>query len=122
LLTTSTSYASLLASSLTAGNLTTLNELIAYTISPQPSSDTCDTYFSGVLSALTSKGNCAADLAKGSITSVAKETWAGVGNYEVMREASALTDPDTGSYCYLQAVASTTPDDLYLWSIPSGAS
>lgn len=121
LLTTSSSFASLLSDSLEAGNLTTINELIAYTSSPGLGSDTCDQYFSGVLSALSSKSNCAADLGKGMTnTAIAKEAQAGVGNYKLMRQASVIVDPDTGKYCYLQAVASSTPDDLYLWSIPSG--
>lgn len=120
LLTTSTSYASLLSKSLASGNLTTLNNLVSYVSSPQPSSDQCDDYFTGVLSALNSKGNCAYDLSQGTSSSIAREAQAGMGNYALMRKAAGITDPDTGKYCYLQAVASTTPDDLYLWSIPSG--
>lgn len=123
LLTTSTSYASLLSSSRSKGDLETLNQLLAYTSSPQPGSETCDQYFSGVLSGLNAKSNCAADLAKGTVAKgIGKEVQAGIGNYKLMREASALADPDTARYCYLQAVASPTPDDLYLWSLPSGIS
>ena len=123
LLMTSTSYASLLSTSRSSGDLATLNQLVAYTSSPQPSSEQCDNYFSGVITALKAKNNCAADLAKGSpARGIAKEVQAGVASYKLMREASALTDPDTGGYCYLQAVASPTPDDLYLWSLPAGIS
>lgn len=64
------------------------------------------------------RSNCAADLANK--TPIAMTTKAGIGNYEVIRRASALTDPMTGKYCYLQAVMDDRPDDLYLWSIPAG--
>ena len=46
----------------------------------------------------------------------------GLGNYEVMRGAGELVDPDAGEYCYLQATADGRPDDMYLWSIPAGIS
>jgi hypothetical protein len=39
-----------------------------------------------------------------------------------MRRAAAITDPDTGKYCYLQAITDASPDDLYLWSLPAGVS
>lgn len=123
LLTTSTSYASLLSSSRASGSLDTLNQLLAYTSSPQPSSDTCDQYFSGVYTALSAKANCAADMPKtGATQAVAKDIKTGVGNYQLMRQAAAITDPDTGKYCYLQAITNSSPDDLYLWSLPAGVS
>lgn len=123
LLTTSTSYASLLSSSRASGSYDTLNELLAYTSSPQPSSDTCDQYFSGMYTALSAKNNCAADMPKtGSTKAVAKDIKTGVGNYQLMRQAAAITDPDTGKYCYLQAITNSSPDDLYLWSLPAGVS
>jgi hypothetical protein len=118
LLTTSTSYASLLSASLAQGDLTKINQLVAYTASPSPGTDTCDKYFAGVLSALDAKGNCAGDLAQAK--AVALDAQLGVGNYKLIREASTITNPDTGKYCYLEALASTAPDDLYLWSLPSG--
>ena len=120
LLTTSTSYGQLLSQSLSSGNLSAINRLIAYSSSPQPSSAQCDDYFSGVLSAMTAEGNCANDLEASS--GIAKEAQAGIGSYKAVREASALVNPDTGVYCYLEAVASPKPDDLYLWSIPASIS
>lgn len=118
LLTTSTSYSTLLSDAITSSNFTTLNNLISYTSSPQPDSAQCDDYFSGILKAMSDKNNCAADLA--SRTPIAMTTRYGVGNYQVIREASGLTDPTTGKWCYLEAVADERPDDLYLWSIPAG--
>ncbi|ODN94197.1 hypothetical protein L198_05048 [Cryptococcus wingfieldii CBS 7118] len=120
LLTTSSAYATLVSTALSSGNYTHLNELVGYTSSPQPSSDTCESYMEGVMTALTSKSNCASDIS--SNLAVVKKTKLGVGNYKVMKEAEALVDTDTGSYCYLEAIASEKPDDLYLWGLPGGIS
>lgn len=68
-----------------------------------------------------SKANCAGDLGKSNVV-VAKEAQIGFGNYDVMRKAAGLVDPDTGIYCYLEAIASSQPDDLYLWALPAGIS
>ena len=116
LLTTSTSYSTMIAHALTTSDFSALNALIAYT----SSTGDCDAYFSGVLSAIGTKANCAVDLSVKTGNAVAEETRTAVGNYRLVREASAITDPDTGVYCYLEAVASDRPDDLYLWSLPSG--
>jgi hypothetical protein len=72
----------------------------------------------GVLSDMGGKSNCQADIAAKKI--VALEAKIGVGTYAVVRQAENLIDPDTGVYCYLEALASDRPDDLYLWSLPQG--
>lgn len=120
LLTTSTAYSSIVAKALASGNYTTLNDLVAYTSSPQPSIDQCETFMSGVMTALTSKSNCASDISK-NVPVAIKTKW-GVGNYRVMREAESLVNKDTGVFCYIEAVASERPDDLYLWGLPGGIS
>lgn len=75
---------------------------------------------SGVMTALTSKSNCASDISK-NVPVAIKTKW-GVGNYQVMREAESLINKDTGVFCYIEAVASERPDDLYLWGLPGGIS
>jgi len=62
-------------------------------------------------------GNCGNDLEGGNV--VVEEAEVGVGNYEVLRKASAVVDGD-GRFCYLKAVEDERPDDLYLWSLPAG--
>ncbi|WVR06953.1 hypothetical protein IAU60_003989 [Kwoniella sp. DSM 27419] len=119
LLTTSSGYSSLLSSTLTTGNYTSLNNLIAYTSSPQPSADACTAYMSDVLADSGAKSNCGTDMGK---VPVAKEAKIGIGNYAMMREAEGLVDYSTGRYCYLEALASGRPDDLYLWGLASGIS
>ncbi|WWD17193.1 hypothetical protein CI109_101631 [Kwoniella shandongensis] len=120
LLTTSTAYSTIVSTALTTGNYTTLNQLIAYTSTPQPGSEQCTTYMQGVLSTLSGKSNCGNDLSNGVL--VAKEAKIGIGNYEVMRVAEGLKNEDQGVYCYLQALREERPDDLYLWQLPCGIS
>jgi hypothetical protein len=74
----------------------------------------------GALSNLEGKSNCQTDITAEKV--VALETKTGIGNYGVMREVEQLTNPDSGVYCYLEALAADRPDDLYLWSIPAGIS
>ena len=118
LLSTSSSYSSLLTNSLAAANLTTLNELVAYAASPALGSDTCDAYMAGVATDLSAKGNCGTDIRNK--VAVGVDIWRGVGNDAVMRAAAGLEDAQ-GRYCYLDAVTRSGPDDLYLWSLPAGA-
>ncbi|WVQ72629.1 hypothetical protein IAR50_002188 [Cryptococcus sp. DSM 104548] len=120
LLTTSSAYATLVSTALSSGDYTQLNELVAYTSSPQPSGSVCESYMSGVMTALKSKSNCASDIS--SNLAIVKKTKLGVGNYKVMKEAEALVNEETGAYCYLEAIASEKPDDLYLWGLPGGIS
>jgi len=68
----------------------------------------------------TEKKHCAADLKERNPSAI--EVRNGLGNYEVMRGAGELVDPDEGEFCYLQAVADGRPDDMYLWSLPAGIS
>jgi hypothetical protein len=117
LLTTSTSFASLLAAA-PADGYATLNALLAYVASPQPSGAQCDAFLADAAREMAEKGRCDADL-RARVPS-ALEAQSGLGNAGVMRGAAGLRDPDTGAWCYLEAVASSRPDDLYLWALPSG--
>jgi hypothetical protein len=77
-------------------------------------------YFMGLETSFTEKKNCAADLKARNPSAI--EVRNGLGNYEVMRKAGELVDPDQGEYCYLQAAAAGRPDDMYLWALPAGIS
>lgn len=122
LLTTSTSFASLVASD----DYALLNDLLAYVSSPQPSSATCDDFMRDAYTKTGDKGACGGDLtqtqnqSKKAAGGAAVEARTGLGNYALMRVAASLKDPDEGVYCYLQAVESERPDDLYLWSLAAG--
>jgi len=119
LLTTSTSFRDIVRNG-PNDNYTDLNNLIAYTNSPKPGSKACQDYFTGLETSFTEKKHCAADLKERNPAAV--EVRNGLGNYEVMRGAGELVDPDGGEYCYLQATADGRPDDMYLWSLPAGIS
>ncbi|ORX35798.1 hypothetical protein BD324DRAFT_80651 [Kockovaella imperatae] len=119
LLTTSTSFANLVKSSLKTRNLTTLNDLLAYTTSPQPSIDTCVSFFQSTLSDLSSDSHCGNDLKDARVLAV--EFADGLANYNLMRKAAGLVSEETiGSHCYLEAITATSADDLYFWSLPAG--
>jgi hypothetical protein len=86
--------------------------------SPQPSSGACDDYMSAAYAKMGEKNTgCTADLTK---RGSAVDARMGLGSAGMMRKAAGLRNPDTGSWCYLEAVASERPDDLYLWSLPTG--
>ena len=119
LLTTSTTFSHLVSESIAKSNYTDLNALLAYVSSPLPAPDECDAYMASVLPSIGGKASCAADLASKTIGQVAMEAEMGIGNYKLVREAAALTDPNTGVYCYLEAISMNRPDDLYLWSLPA---
>lgn len=119
LLTTSTSFRDLVKSG-QEDDYATVNELLAYTKSPKPGIKECGDYFKGLEIGFAEKKHCAADLKERNPTAI--EIRNGLGNYEVMRQAGRLVDPDKGHYCYLEAVAAGRPDDMYLWSLPAGIS
>lgn len=117
LLTTSSGFNSRIQAAAQTHNYTYLNDLIAYTGSPQPSADTCDGYMTDFAKDLRRKQNCGSDQSN---TGVVMQARRGLGNYHVMRTAATLVHPETGVYCYIDALASSKPDDLYLWKLPSG--
>ena len=117
LLTTSTSFADLVQSSLSSGNLSTLNELLAYMSSPQPSWTGCAAYMQETLKELQGDARCGKDLVQGK--PLAQALAGGLGNYDIMRDAAGLRD-ESGGYCYLEAITAKKPDDLYIWSLPAG--
>jgi hypothetical protein len=118
LLTTSTGFASLLTTASNTGNYSTLNTLLAYVTSPRPSSEACDDYMRDAYWKMGEKHSaCAPDLKK---RSAAADAMAGLGSAGLMRRAAGLRNPETGKWCYLEAVANDRPDDLYLWGLPAG--
>ncbi|KAL1411413.1 hypothetical protein Q8F55_002369 [Vanrija albida] len=118
LLSTSSAYKNRVQDATGTGNWTFLNELIAYSHSPQPSPQGCDQAFTSILTAFADRANCGNDLSGGK--AVAKQAQTGIGNYALMRTASGLINPSTGVYCYLEALANVKPDDMYLWMLPAG--
>lgn len=118
LLSSSNGYKSEVATATKISDYTYLNDLLAYVNSPQPSSERCDQLFASYLPQFQDDANCGKDVAQRVPT--ARQARRGIGNYAVMREAAGIINPSTGVYCYLEAIASPRPDDLYLWMMPSG--
>ncbi|KAM0787730.1 hypothetical protein ACM66B_003788 [Microbotryomycetes sp. NB124-2] len=46
----------------------------------------------------------------------------GFQNYALMREAGCQVDDSTGRYCFAEACAAATPDQLYFYYLPEGTS
>ncbi|BEI85505.1 hypothetical protein CcaverHIS002_0509060 [Cutaneotrichosporon cavernicola] len=118
LLQTSNSYRTQITNARSSGNYSYLNELVAYAASPAPGSETCDQTFAGFAETMRDRTNCGSDLNSG--MPVARQARRGLSNYAAVRTAAGLVNPDTGSYCYLEAAASERPDDAYLWQLPMG--
>jgi hypothetical protein len=121
LLSASAAYNTIVLDSIRTGIYTYINDLVAYSSDPSPSPEQCDANYTLYYKQISEKSHCATELG-GSTNSkvVAKQAQRGLGNYQAMRTAASLLDPKTGVYCYLEAVASERPDDLYLWMLASG--
>jgi len=48
-------------------------------------------------------------------------SFSGFQTFGMMKKASALVSPDSGAYCYVEALASHQPADLFLWNLYTGA-
>lgn len=121
LLSASAAYKTLVLDATRTGNYTYLNNLVAYSSSPSPSPQECDNNYTHYYEQISAKANCAAELGGStSAKAVAKQAQRGLGNYQVMRTASSFVNPKTGRYCYIEALASDRPDDLYLWMLAAG--
>jgi hypothetical protein len=53
-------------------------------------------------------------------TELVQEALIGFQLYEPMRQAGCLINNSTNSYCFLEAVANSTPSDLYFYQLPYG--
>jgi len=51
---------------------------------------------------------------------MAVETLTALQAYQVMANAACLTDPTSNSYCFVDAVQSANPADLYYYQLPLG--
>jgi len=48
------------------------------------------------------------------------QTLASLQSYSLMRQVACLADQNTSTYCYVEAAGSSTPSDLYFYSLPFG--
>jgi hypothetical protein len=97
-------------------NLTLINAIIWGTCNTPPTAQSCGATMSSYLSQLNSV--CKNDLA--AENPVVLQAQIGFQSYTAMRTAACLPDPTTNAFCYIDALAATTPADLYFFGLPLG--
>ncbi|KAF8068795.1 hypothetical protein FPV67DRAFT_1356278, partial [Lyophyllum atratum] len=97
-------------------NLTLLNSVVWGTCNTNTAREQCVANMGWFAETL--KTACAQDLTDRNAMAVS--TLTDLQAYSVMRDAGCLTDPTTNTYCYLNAVRSPTPSDLYFYGLPLG--
>ncbi|TFK38075.1 hypothetical protein BDQ12DRAFT_120550 [Crucibulum laeve] len=95
-------------------NLTLMNTLIWGTCNTTPSFDQCVSNMGWFADTL--KSACAQDLKDQNTMAV--DTLLALQAYGLMRNTACLSDPTTSTYCYLNAVSSSNPSDLYYYTLP----
>lgn len=77
----------------------------------------CTTYLNSLAANLTESSNCGADYKLGN--SIVVQAYDGMIGYQPLYAASCLTDPDTGAYCYANAITNlTTTANVYFYYLP----
>jgi len=113
------SFALLLANSQAfaeESNYTAMNLILWGTCNTKPTVDECIIEMDNLATELRSE--CSADLQAGNALAVA--ALVGFSSYELYNEVACLINPRDNTYCYLEALADSSPDDLYFYSLPLG--
>jgi hypothetical protein len=97
-------------------NLTLLNDIIWGTCNTVEDDSDCQSIMRSYGSNL--QIQCKTEL--GQDFELVQEASVGFQLYEPMRQAGCLVDNSTNSYCFLEAVASASPSDLYFYQLPYG--
>ncbi|KZO94224.1 hypothetical protein CALVIDRAFT_539268 [Calocera viscosa TUFC12733] len=94
-------------------NLTTLTAIVGGTCVTDMSADQCGEVMDWHAEQIALDGNCGLDIdAQEALAVTALE---GFRSYRMMRTAGCLLNPVSSAYCYVEAVASLLPNDLYYW-------
>lgn len=99
-------------------NLTLLNSIVWGTCETTIPEDQCVANMSWFAQGL--KSACAKDLEEGNANAV--DALEGLQAYKLMRTAGCAVDPNTNTYCYINAVHNTNPSDVYYYNLPLGLS
>ncbi|KAI1107214.1 hypothetical protein F4804DRAFT_329503 [Jackrogersella minutella] len=82
---------------------------------------TCTNYLNDLAGKLISDDNCGQDYEKQN--AVVVQAYKGMKAYEELYGATCLTDPDTSTYCFVNAVTNlTTSSNVYLYNLPFNSS
>ncbi|KAI8962443.1 hypothetical protein F5Y11DRAFT_190405 [Daldinia sp. FL1419] len=83
--------------------------------------DSCITYLNDLADQLTLEANCGEDYNKRNDLVV--QAYKGMKSYEEVFGATCLYNPDTSTYCFVNAVTNqTTASNVYLYSLPFNSS
>ncbi|KAG9047228.1 hypothetical protein FS837_002750 [Tulasnella sp. UAMH 9824] len=99
-------------------NLTLLTSIIGGTCNTVRSVDDCLGTMGWLASEIQKDTVCGKDLKDQN--AMALEALNGFRNYQFMREAGCLINQRTNSYCFVDAVASSSPVDFYFYTLPLG--
>ncbi|CED82304.1 hypothetical protein [Phaffia rhodozyma] len=111
LLSTSSAFNQLIRS-----DLDSTTAVVRSTLDESIDGNECESYLNDVGKNL--RKGCQSDLDKGN--AIVNQALIGLGAYQMMRNASALLT-SSGAYCFVEALASAEPDDLYYWSLYTGS-
>jgi len=99
-------------------NLTELTAVLWGTCNTVPSEDTCVGIMDWMASQMLLPSICHDDLAQQNV--VALEAIYGFRSYKLFRQAGCLVNPRTNAYCFAEALAQTSPSDVYYYALPLG--
>jgi len=97
-------------------NLTALNAILWGTCNTDPSINECMANLDWFSSNM--RTTCSTDI--DAQNAMVLRALTGLDTYALLRNAACLPDPKTNSYCYVEAVHSTNPSDLYFYQLPLG--
>lgn len=100
----------------TQSNLTLMNTLVWGTCNTNLGTNQCNANMGWFASTLESA--CDGDLKDKN--SLAEDTLTALNAYQLLYEAACAPDPQSNTYCYIDAVANASPADLYLYQLPLG--
>ncbi|KAF8605129.1 hypothetical protein BDV93DRAFT_522001 [Ceratobasidium sp. AG-I] len=99
-------------------NLTELTAVMAGTCDTPQTIDQCRSTMDWLASQIVKPEVCATEIA--SKNGVVLEALNGFKTYDLMRQAGCLVNQRSNAYCFVEAVASTSPSDTYFYALPIG--
>jgi len=99
-------------------NLTELTAVMAGTCDTPQTIDQCRSTMDWLATEMVKPEVCATEIANKD--GVALEALNGFQNYDLMRQAGCLVNQRSNAYCFVEAVASTSPSDTYFYALPIG--
>lgn len=99
-------------------NLTELTAVLEGTCNTDQTEDSCVGVMDWMADQMLLPSVCKEDLANEN--NFALEAIYGFRSYKVYRDAGCLVNPKTNAYCFAESLASSSPSDLYYYSLPLG--